>query len=504
MSAFPDLPLGRPIPDSCHATSCSLPTMRAVRGYEEKDPEITRHMTSGYPRFVLHPLLQQLAAHLLEKQGLRDHTLWLVSSARMAGRLAAHLESTTSVVRVDDGGIHGVAHPASADVAIQAKTFLQHVGGFLSSRAAEDRLVREGRLPASAAEPLFEGDAPAEIRRHLRSAFPGAGDRDLRLTNCGMSAIEAAYRALSGVQAARGRTIWIQLGWLYLDTMALLKKFAASSDAYVHQPDVFDIAALERLFAEKGDRIAGIIAEVPTNPLLQTPDIAAISALAHRHGAAVLLDPSMASAFNLAVLPHADLVAVSLTKYTASEGDLLAGLVTVNPAGRDADALRASLDETIEPLYGRDLARLALEIGRTGAVLAQMHASVPRVAAFLASHPAVKEVFWALHPASRENYLKIARSPDAVGGMITFTLRGGLESFYDRVALAKGPSFGMKTTLICPFMFLAHYNLVTTDAGRAELAASGIDPCLLRLGVGCEPAEDIIAALAAALEPLSP
>jgi cystathionine gamma-synthase len=48
-------------------------------------------------------------------------------------------------------------------------------------------------------------------------------------------------------------------------------------------------------------------------------------------------------------------------------------------------------------------------------------------------------------------------------------------------------------------MYLAHYDLVTTPAGRAELAANGIDPDLLRLSIGTEPAEDIIAALAEAL-----
>jgi cystathionine gamma-synthase len=57
----------------------------------------------------------------------------------------------------------------------------------------------------------------------------------------------------------------------------------------------------------------------------------------------------------------------------------------------------------------------------------------------------------------------------------------------------------MKTTLICPFIYLAHYDLVTTDSGRAQLAAAGLDPELLRLSIGAEPADDIIAALAEAL-----
>jgi cystathionine gamma-synthase len=85
--------------------------------------------------------------------------------------------------------------------------------------------------------------------------------------------------------------------------------------------------------------------------------------------------------------------------------------------------------------------------------------------------------------------------------MITFTLRepGALTRVYDRLRLPKGPSFGMTTTLVCPFMYLAHYDLVTTEAGRAALAADDLDPDLLRLSVGTEPVDDIIAALAEAL-----
>src|SRR6185369_1710555 len=100
---------------------------------------------------------------------------------------------------------------------------------------------------------------------------------------------------------------------------------------------------------------------------------------------------------------------------------------------------------------------------------------------------------------SRENYQRIARTPEATGGVIPFTLRGEMEPFYDRLRLPKGPSFGMQTTLICPFIYLAHYDLVTSAAGRAELAASRIDPDLLRLCCGTEPAEEIIAAIAEAL-----
>jgi cystathionine gamma-synthase len=472
--------------------------MHAVRGYEEKDPAVTRHLTSGYPRFVVNPFVRQLAVLIAEKNSLLGKTLWLTSSAAMADRLAHHL-FLDPVTRVVDGAIHGVAHVNSPDLFARAKTFLQNIGGFLSSREAEDELIRRGALTSAHAEEIFAGDADAEIRRHLRRAMPASGDADIIFAPSGMNAIYAAFRAIAELQSARGRTVWVQLGWLYLDTIAILKKFTATPADYVYVRDVFDGAALEKLFATLGPRLAGVVAEVPTNPLIQTPDVAALAALCRQHGAKLMLDPSIASAFNLDLLGHADVVTTSLTKYTASEGDLVAGAAVVNPAGPDADELRRRIAAAVEPVYPRDLARLAAQIGRTPFVLAQIHATTPRVVAFLEKHPAVREVFWALAPASRANFLKLAREPNATGGMISFSLKIPLEPFYDRLRLPKGPSFGMKTTLICPFLYLAHYDLVTTEAGRAELAASGIDPDLLRLCVGTEPAEDIIAVLAEAL-----
>ena len=500
MSAFTHLPLGQCIPDSPHAVSCSLPTMRAVRGYEEKDPAIMGQLTSGYPRFVVHPFSRKLAAHLSSTfPALTGRTLWLTSSARMADALAASLPPAASATTFSHDGLHGFAHAESSDLFPRAKTFLQNVGGFLSSREAEDHLVRLGLIPAPYPERHFAGDSTAEVRRHLHEAMPGTVDADLILTNCGMNAVYGAFRASADLQAARGRTVWIQLGWLYLDTIAILKRFTRDPADYVYVRDPLDYAAIERIFAKHGGRIAGILAELPTNPLIQTPDIAQLSSLCRTHGAHLLLDPSVASPFNVNVLQHCDVLVASLTKYCASEGDITAGVVAINPAGADATELRAGAAATTEPLYRRDLARLALEIGETHAVIDRINENTARVAAFLESHPKVRQVFWALQPNSQDNYRKIARTPHSTGGMISFTLHVPLDPVYDRLRLPKGPSFGMTTTLICPFMYLAHYNLVTTPAGIAELAASGLDPDLLRLCCGTEPAEEIIASLQEAL-----
>jgi cystathionine gamma-synthase len=472
--------------------------MRDVRGYEEKNPETMRALTSGYPRFVVHPFARQLVAHFMATApGLAGRTLWLTSSERMARALVAHLNGGAELF--SSGGLFGAAHPVSADTYARAKTFLQNIGGFLSSREAEDHLIQLGLASATYPEKTFGGDAPAEIRRVLRRALPDTSDADLLLAPSGMNAVFAAFRASAEIQAARGRTVWLQLGWLYLDTIAILKKFTSSPGDYVYVRDPLDRAGIERIFSKHGSHIAGIIAEVPTNPLIETPDIPALSALCREHGAHLFLDPSIACVFNVDILRYSDAVVSSLTKYTANEGDLTAGLIAINPASRDAAELRRRSAAELEPVYPRDLGRLAAQIGETENVLAQIHANTARVATFLEKHPKVRDVFWALHPASRENYLRIARAPDATGGMISFTLRGPMEPFYDRLRLPKGPSFGMKTTLICPFMYLAHYDLVTTPAGIAELSASRLDPDLLRLCCGTEPADEIIAALEEAL-----
>jgi len=504
MQAFAPIPLGTPIPDSPHAVSCSLPTMAAVRGYEEKDPAVLGRLRSGYPRFLVHPFSRRLASALAERHGLAGRTLWLASSRRMAAELLAHLQpagaAASGAALFGKDGVHGVSHPESPELALRAKLFLQNVGGFISSREAEDCLAAMGIGPGPGAEAYFQGDAAGEVRRILKPAFAGAADADLLLASSGMNAVYSAFRAVNDLQARRGRTGWVQLGWLYLDTIAILKKLTASKSDYIHVPDVMDMGALGRLFAGRGSGIAGVVAEVPTNPLMQTPDVALLASLSRAHSIKLILDPSLASAFSVDCLPHADLVVNSLTKYTGSDGDIIAGLVAVNPAAPDAGFLRRAAAATIEPPYPRDLARLAAQIGNTKAVLARIEESTPRVAAFLASHPAVRTTHWALEPASRDNYLRVARSSGATGGTISFTVRGRLDSFYDRLRLPKGPSFGMRTTLICPFMYLAHYDMVTSEAGRAELAANGLDPELLRLCVGTEPADEIIGALDEALK----
>jgi len=217
MSAFTHLPLGQRIPPSLHGVSCSLPTMHAVIGYEEKNPEVTKHLTSGYPRFVVHPFAKQAGAHLLRTQpALAGHSLWLTSSRRAAERLRNHLASP-DVRLLEDGPLTGVAFPENAELASRAKTFLQHTGMFLSSREAEDYLIRVGELSAAYPEQSFEGYAAGNTRYEASNAAPTAESgspsmdsvvrrsRSSRATNSPIASEGSQARLAAATRSASGR-----------------------------------------------------------------------------------------------------------------------------------------------------------------------------------------------------------------------------------------------------------------------------------------------------------
>ncbi|RME67012.1 MAG: PLP-dependent transferase [Verrucomicrobia bacterium] len=492
MNVFQPIPLGTRIPPRLHAVSCSLPTMRDVIGYEEKDEETVAHMCSGYPRFVIHPLLLSIERAWRERFPIGDDALWLLSSEQMANQLAAHLEDVPSRTFEHDGVI-GLAHPGDDEIRKRARAFLQHTGGLLSSRAAEDYAVRHGLIPAHAPEETWKGDALERVRSTLAPYLYPDAVENIRLGPSGMNAFWAAFNAVSELQRPRGRDTWLQVGWLYLDTGAILAKFTHAR--FIRIYDVHDRSAIETAFREHGDRLAGVVTEVTTNPLMQTVDLPWLAALAREHGACMVVDPSITSPRNVDVTPHADIIVNSLTKYAACEGDVILGAVAINPTARNSKQLIQRVSSFLEPVYPRDLARLAAEIGQYDAFIDTLNTNARQVIDYLRNRSrGVRRLFWSLQEDSRANFLRLARAPDRIGPVFSFEIDGPMPAFYDAVPLPKGPSFGMRNTLLCPFIYLAHYDLVTDEAGRRQLAAAGVSPDLLRISIGAEPAEAIIEA----------
>jgi cystathionine gamma-synthase len=323
----------------------------------------------------------------------------------------------------------------------------------------------------------------------------GVATEDILVATSGMNAVDAGLAAVDALQRPRGRSAWIQLGWLYVDSTRLFEKARDAQHHFV--PDVRDLAAVERLLAA-GD-IAGVFTEVPNNPQLETADIPALRALCDKHGAKLLLDPSSVGLAAVDVLPFADVLVSSLTKYAGSEGDVMAGVLAVNPTRADADALLGFARARLEPLHALDLAALAAQVGRLTEVTRRLSATAAEIARRLAAHPSVVRVRTADQGPTAEAYRRLRRPEAGAGSLITLELRVEMRHVYDRLAVAKGPSFGLRYTLAAPFLWLAHFEEVTNEQGRARIRAAGLDPDLLRISVGLEPVEEIWAVFAQAL-----
>lgn len=494
MNSFRHHPLGAPYPDTVHCVICSLPTMDDIHGYEEKRPGTMAAIHNGYPRFVEHQYVQRVSHALDGEKTMAGRKLIPLASMKAAETLRNHIGAQVRINAVEDFATVDI--PAGGDTEDAVTTFLKHTGLRLGSRHAEDYLLKHDLLEIPQKEKRCKEDPAGKVRGKLASVYASDAD-NVHLAISGMNAFYAAYRAINAIQSARGRDIWIQLGWLYINTGKIIEEFGNGEYAVIY--DVFDMEALREVFDKLGGRIAGIITECPTNPLMQTTDLPAVAELARKHGAALVVDPTMATPANIDTLAHADIAVNSLTKYFCTEADVMSGAAILNTESPFYDQLRESLPQLLEPPYPGDVARLAAQIDGFDSLVARTNASTPIVAEFLESHPAVKQCYWAEQPRTRENYNKIRRQGGGPGSIITFELHQDMAGFYDRLPMVKGPSFGASFTMLCPYLYLAHYDLVTTPEGRQLLARAGLVPDLLRLSVGTEPVEAIIDTLKQAL-----
>jgi cystathionine gamma-lyase/homocysteine desulfhydrase len=239
-----------------------------------------------------------------------------------------------------------------------------------------------------------------------------------------------------------------------------------------------------------------IYIESPTNPTLQLVDIRAITDCARRHGIRTMMDNTFASPFNQ--LPHAlgvDVVVHSATKYLAGHSDLVCGAVT----GRqdfinELHETRTTLGGIMDPLAAWLLIR---GIKTLGVRMERHNGSAMAIAEYLSGHPAVRRVnypFLSQHPQHA-----LAKAQMRGGsGMISFELdadAAGAARFVEslRVFSLAGSLGGVESLATIP--------AATTHARLSgkERTAMGVSDGLIRLSVGIEAVEDLIADIDQAL-----
>lgn len=239
-----------------------------------------------------------------------------------------------------------------------------------------------------------------------------------------------------------------------------------------------------------------VFVETPTNPLMTLSDLEAISRIAHRRGAEVVVDNTfMSPYFQNPIALGADMVIHSTTKFLNGHSDGLGGVV-VCTTGEQAEKL-AFIQKSAGAIMSPFECWLVLRGVKTLAVRMQKHDSNGRaVAAFLHAHKKVKKVFYPGLPDHPQHELA-RRQMTGFGSMITIetgSLKNAQRMLRKVRVCSLGESLGGVETLISHPATMTHAAL--GEKGRREI---GITDGMVRLSVGIEDTDDIIADLDQAL-----
>jgi cystathionine gamma-synthase len=234
-------------------------------------------------------------------------------------------------------------------------------------------------------------------------------------------------------------------------------------------------------------------AETPSNPLLKVLDLAALAELAHEHGARLVADNTFATPYlQQPTSLGADLVVHSTTKYLGGHSDVVGGAVCTDDA--TAEEL-AFLQNAVGAVPGPFDNWLTLRGIKTLAVRMDRHcANAERIAAFLADHPRVTSVRYPGLPDDPGHELA-ARQMTGFGGMVSFRVEGGADAA--KQVAERTRLFFLAESLGGVESLIEHPGIMTHASVAGTLLEVPDD--LLRLSVGIEEADDLLADLDAAL-----
>jgi cystathionine gamma-synthase len=349
--------------------------------------------------------------------------------------------------------------------------------------------------------PAFEKPGPYDYSRLGNPTRDQLADTIAKLeggaravvVSSGMAALDLALSSL------RPGDLLIAPHDCYGGTHRLLSLRSARGHYTVAFVDQNDPAALAAAFAR---RPKVVLIETPSNPLMRVVDVRRVTGLAREAGALSVVDNTFLSpALQRPLALGADLVVHATTKFLNGHSDVVGGAVVAADAkvGDELAAWANTIGVTGSPFD----AYLTLRGVRTLFVrIEQQQKTAGRLAAFLAGHPAVAAVYYPgleTHPG----HALAKAQQSGFGAMLSFELAGGREAVRRFVAVLR--VFTLAESLGGVESLISHAETMTHAAMDPEARAiAGITGGLLRLSIGLEAEDDLLADLSRALDALPP
>jgi cystathionine beta-lyase/cystathionine gamma-synthase len=309
----------------------------------------------------------------------------------------------------------------------------------------------------------------------------------------GMAAIHAALLA-AGVRA--GKTVVTTLD-LYGATTTLLQRLLTEMGVTIRLVDITDLSAVEGVVVETHPAV--LLVETISNPLMKVTDLSGLARLAHDSGVQFLVDNTFASPYLCNPLTYgADYVIHSATKYISGHGDVTAGVVITS---RENRRKLNEVNKLVGGVLGPFEAWLALRGCKTLPLrMREQCANAARIAEWLAEHPKIDRVNYpglAIHP--QHDLASLLFGGRGFGGVLSFELARANKTkvyrFMESLDLClPAATMGDIYTLVLHPATSSHRGL-----SEEERMRTGIRDGLVRLSVGIEDANDIIADLEQAL-----
>jgi len=251
-------------------------------------------------------------------------------------------------------------------------------------------------------------------------------------------------------------------------------------------------AAVKDIEKEINPSTKAIFLETPSNPMMHVMDMSAISQIAKKHKLLFIVDNTFLTPYFQLPFSHgADIILHSATKYLGGHNDTLAGLLVVKDASLD-EKLRFIAKTTGGCLSPFDSFLIIRGIKTLAIRMERQQETAIKIAHWLLEQGAVKKVYY---PGLKDHpdYEVSRKQTSGFGGMLSFSVKDGQTAtrILESVKVIKyAESLGGVESLITYPMLQTH-----ADLPESERIERGIDDCLLRLSVGLESADDLIADL---------